>query len=181
MKKLTALTFLTLSFIRITGAAWSSKDLVEVMLVDKMDEPRGYCLDIAGGKGRDAPLDKGIQAHTCYNYTGKILEDQGFDPEEIKNGQFRIDYFNVCISADSISSGSGINLEQCNQSETQKFTLKPNGQLVIDANPDLCVTINHLEKKEGRGGSPVHVMRPLYLQKCSDEKEQYQTWTLNAQ
>lgn len=169
--------------IMLTGAliaqADTAENIVEVMLVDSMDEARGYCLDIAGGKGASAPLDKGLQAHTCYHYTGGILEDQGFDGELISKSQFRIPYFNVCMSVSSLNVGAAITLGQCDDLDTQKFELNPNGQLVAQADPKLCVTVSSSEKKEGRGGSPVHVMRPLSLQPCDDSRKPYQIWSLN--
>ena len=57
--------------------------LVEVMLVDKLDEPRGFCLDIVGSQRKATP-ERGLQAHTCYSYQGKIAVDQGFDGERLK-------------------------------------------------------------------------------------------------
>ncbi|MGB1012247.1 MAG: ricin-type beta-trefoil lectin domain protein [Thiolinea sp.] len=153
---------------------------VEVMLTDKLDEDRGYCLDIAGGKGKNAPLDRGLQAHTCYHYTGSILEDQGFDAAQIEDGQFRITYFDRCMSVPSSTAGAAITLGECDNGELQKFTLTPQGQLITQANPELCVTVDGTRKREGRGGSPVHVMRPLSLQPCADANKTYQTWSLNS-
>ncbi|MEL6965183.1 MAG: ricin-type beta-trefoil lectin domain protein, partial [Pseudomonadota bacterium] len=149
------------------------------LLVDELDEARGYCLDIAGGPGKNSPLDKGLQAHTCYHYTGGILEDQGFDETLIDEGQFRIPYFDVCMSIPSVEAGAPISLDQCSTAETQQFTLKPDGQLVATADPGLCVTVSASEKREGRGGTPVHVMRPLSLQPCDDAVKSYQTWSLH--
>ena len=57
--------------------------------------------------------------------------------------------------------------------------LKPNGYLITEKSPDLCVTVNSMEKKEGHGGALVHVMRPLSLELCDDSKSLYQTWLLN--
>lgn len=65
---------------------FNDNDVVEVMLLSQLDESRGYCLDIAGGQGTNAELDKGLQAHTCYHYTGSILEDQGFNAALIDDG-----------------------------------------------------------------------------------------------
>ena len=78
------------------------------MLVADIDEERGYCPDIAGGRGADAPLDKGLQAHTCYDYTGGFLEDQSFDLELIDQGKFKIPYFDVCMSVAAIETNSAI-------------------------------------------------------------------------
>jgi len=85
MKKLISSSLITLGL--IAGMAFAvqaaesatEQKLVEVRLVDTIDEDRGYCLDIAGGKGANAPLDRGMQAHTCYDYTRGLLEDQSFD------------------------------------------------------------------------------------------------------
>ena len=163
----------------ITSDNNSSNDVVEVMLSSQLDDSRGYCLDIAGGQGTDAPLDKGLQAHTCYHYTGSILEDQGFDAALIEEGQFKIPYYDVCMAASSTDLGSDILLEACNDSNTQSFDLQENGQLSLQGNPELCVTVSATEKKEGRGGSPVHVMRPLSLQSCNTAQQDYQSWTIN--
>lgn len=152
---------------------------VEIMLSSKLDEERGYCLDIAGGQGAKAPLDRGLQAHTCYHYTGDILEDQGFDAALISQGQFRISYFDVCMSVSSVEEGTAISLAQCDNSDTQKFIMQSSGQLVPHVAPNVCVTVNATEKREGRGGDPVHVMRPLSLQKCSEANESYQIWLIN--
>jgi len=163
-----------------TVKAADAEEIVEIMLTANIDEERDYCLDIAGGKGKNAPLDKGLQAHTCYNYTGGILEDQGFDSALVSEGQFRIPYFNVCMSVTNIVEGAPIALEQCDDSDSQKFLLKSDGQMVSQIDPKLCVTVSSTEKREGRGGSPVHVMRPLSLQPCDGAKQTFRTWSINS-
>ncbi len=81
-----ASVLITWSF-AISPAAYAT-ELVEIKLIEPIDEARGYCLNIAGGRGTNAPLDKGLQAHTCYDYTGGLLEDQSFDAALIETGQF---------------------------------------------------------------------------------------------
>jgi len=170
--------------VMLTGAisvqAEETENTVELMLVDSLDDERGYCLDIAGGQGKNAPIENGLQAHTCYHYTGSILEDQGFDKGLINNGQFYIPYFNVCMSAPSLTVGEAMTLSQCNDQNTQKFDINARGQLVSIVNPQLCVTVSKTEKKEGRGGSPVHVMRPVSLQMCESTNNAYQIWAINS-
>lgn len=157
----------------------AEQKLVEVRLVDTIDEDRGYCLDIAGGKGANAPLDKGMQAHTCYDYTGGLLEDQSFDEARLKEGQFKIVYFDICMTASAVETDASIELASCDDSlDTQQFSLEENGNLVMKSKPELCVTVNATEKREGRGAKPVHVMRPLSLQACSEDNAKYQTWSL---
>ncbi|WP_299411010.1 ricin-type beta-trefoil lectin domain protein [Acaryochloris sp. IP29b_bin.148] len=155
----------------------SAEKLVEVKLNDDIDESRGYCLDIAGGRGTKAPIEKGLQAHTCYDYTGGLLEDQSFDASLIEQGQFKIPYFDVCMTASSTEAGANLELATCDSTDTQKFSLESNGNLTLQAAPELCVTVSSTEKKEGRGATPVHVMRPLSLQPCSADNVEYQAWS----
>jgi len=155
-------------------------NVVEVMLIDNIDEARGYCLDVAGGQGARAPIERGLQAHTCYHYKDTILEDQGFDPVQIKDGQFRLAYFDVCVTVSSFSAGVPIALAPCDASVNQQFELTADGRIVPQSEPALCITVSDTQKKEGRGGTPVHVMRPVSLQPCSDSSQPYQTWMLNS-
>ena len=107
-----------------------------------------------------------------------MLEDQSFETALIEQGQFKIPYFDVCMSVPSIEAGSAIMLEACESVDTQLFSLEENGNLIVKAKPELCVTVSSTEKREGRGGEPVHVMRPLSLQACSDENKAYQAWSV---
>lgn len=149
---------------------------VEIRLTADLDDSRGYCLDVAGGQGTSAPIERGLQAHTCYDYTGSILEDQAFDSTLLSNAQLKIPYFDVCMTASTTQVDASLMLEPCEGIETQAFMLEESGRLVLKSEPDLCVTVSSTEKKEGRGGSPVHVMRPVSLQLCSVENKDYQTW-----
>jgi len=112
-------------------AVLSAEEMVELRLINDIDEDRGYCLDIAGGRGTDAPLDRGLQAHTCCDYTGSLLEDQSFDLELIDQGQFKIPYFDVCMSVAAIEINSAILLAPCENIDTQMFSLEPNGNLIV--------------------------------------------------
>jgi hypothetical protein len=180
MKKNSILGLVVMLPLFASSSYAASEDVVEVMLASKLDDDRGYCLDIAGGQGANAPLDRGLQAHTCYHYTGGILEDQGFTTQRVSQGEFHIAYFDVCMAASSLAQGADLALAKCDQSKEQQFTLQSNGQLVNQAMPSLCVTVSRTEKREGRGGSPVHVMRSIALESCDESKKEYQTWSLNT-
>ncbi|MBM7034870.1 ricin-type beta-trefoil lectin domain protein [Vibrio ulleungensis] len=155
----------------------AAESLVEVRLIADLDDERGYCLDIAGGQGEQAPVERGLQAHTCYDYTGEILVDQAFVEGDFAQGQFNIQYFDVCMSASTLDEGASLMLDACDSSDSQGFDFQQNGQIVLNANPSLCVTASATEKKEGRGGSPAHVMRPVTLEVCADDNADYQKWT----
>ena len=92
----------------LAGSAYAG-DVVEVLLVDRLDDQRGFCLDIRGYKQRAKP-DRGLQAHSCYSYQGQIGVDQGFDSDAIKAGRFHMPGFDVCMTAsgrDGRPAGSG--------------------------------------------------------------------------
>lgn len=178
MKKFLMKSAVLLVVISPISYSADNTNLAEVMLSSPLDDSRGYCLDIAGGKGTNAPVERGLQAHTCYNYTGEILEDQGFEAALISVGSFKISYFDVCMSASSMEAGASLNLEECKASDNQSFSLKDNGQISPNSNPSLCITVDSENKREGRGGSPVHVMRPVSLQLCDNSESDYQHWVI---
>ena len=77
MQKIILLIYL---FLLLSNPVWSktTNDSVEIYLLNQLDDSRGFCIDIRGHKLK-AKIDKGLQAHTCYSYQGKISPDQGFD------------------------------------------------------------------------------------------------------
>ncbi|MGH1479195.1 MAG: hypothetical protein ACRBM6_10840 [Geminicoccales bacterium] len=84
------------------------------------------------------------------------------------------------MSVPSVEAGAATSLLQCSAADAQKFSLESNGQLVAQIDPEFCVTVSSTEKREGRGGPPIHVMRPLSLQPCDDAVKTYQTWSLRS-
>lgn len=180
MKVVVRVAGLAVAVVLASPPAFANEAGVEIMLADALDESRGYCLDIAGGRGTDAPLDKGLQAHTCYNYTGELSADQSFDVAKFGQGQFYIPYYDVCMAVATVEVGAAVVLASCTGAEGQKFSLVESGQLTAQADAALCVTVSSTEKREGRGSSPVHVMRPLSLQACDEAEAAYQTWKINT-
>ena len=64
-------------------------ELIEIQLMHKLDDLRGFCIDIRGHKER-AKVKKGLQAHTCYSYQGQISVDQAFDAKLVSLGEFNL-------------------------------------------------------------------------------------------
>jgi hypothetical protein len=83
------------------------------------------------------------------------------------------------MTTSSLALNSTIVLASCEPSDTQKFILKTNGQIVPQTAPELCITVSSTEKREGRGSTPVNVMHPLSLQNCEEAKVAYQQWGIN--
>lgn len=153
--------------------------LVEIMLVDRLDEPRGYCLDVVGPQARATP-QKGIHAHTCYSYQGGIAVDQAFDLAQIAAGRFLLPHFNVCLGLGTVSAGSTLRLSGCDSAPTQRFEFTAAGRIVSLAAPSLCLTIADGAGTPGGGGRPVHVLRRLTVESCDEKSSARQTWRLRS-
>ena len=176
MKKLspTLLTFLILLSPN-TVLSRNMGDTVEVYLLNQLDEYRGYCIDIKGYKSK-ARLNKGLQAHTCYSYQGEIAVDQGFDESKLTKDQFFLPGFDVCMEAASVSVSGNIQLSNCRNGKLQEFKWNKNGRIHLISNLNLCLTVAQGQPRKGGGGSPVHLMRNLSLELCSDELNDFQIW-----
>jgi hypothetical protein len=106
--------FLIYLFLLLSNPVWSktTNDSVEIYLLNQLDDPRGFYIDKRGHKLK-AKIDKGLQAHTCYSYQGKISSDQGFNPLKLTKNQFFLPSFNVCMEASSLTSSTSLRLRKC--------------------------------------------------------------------
>jgi len=150
-------------------------DTVEIYLLDQLDDYRGYCIDIKGYKSK-AKINRGLQAHTCYSYQGKITVDQGFDALKLTKNKFFLPAFDVCMEAASAAVSANIRLSHCRDEKFQEFELDEKGRIHLISNLKLCLTVAQGQSKKGGGGSPVHLMRNLTLELCSDTLNHFQIW-----
>ena len=162
MKKL--LGIIVLGLLIITSS--QADDNVEIYLLNQLDDPRGFCIDIRGHKLK-AKIDKGLQAHTCYSYQGKISPDQGFDSLKLTKNQFFLPSFNVCMEASSLKASKNLKLEKCDRNKFQNFEWSNKNEIRLISNRKLCLTVDQLQSKKGGGGTPVHLMRNLSLELCN--------------
>ena len=172
MKKL--LGIVVLGLLLITSS--QSDDNVEIYLLNQLDDPRGFCIDIRGHKLK-AKIDKGLQAHTCYSYQGKISPDQGFDSLKLTKNQFFLPSFNVCMEASSLTSSTSLRLRKCDYGKLQNFEWSNMNKIRLISDKKLCLTVGQEQSKKGGGGSPVHLMRNLSLEPCSKSLNSYQVWS----
>ena len=172
MRSLITAILLTL----LSQAAWGD-NLAEVQLVSKLDDQRGYCIDIRGHKER-AKVQRGLQAHTCYSYQGQISVDQAFDSSLVATGKFYLPAFDVCMTAENKTLGSSLILTRCTDQNLQKFALNSDKEIKLVANNELCLTVSDGDSREGGGGAPVHLMRHLTLEDCATTKNEYKNWLI---
>ena len=173
MKKLLGIVVLGLLLITPSKA----DDNVEIYLLNQLDDSRGFCIDIRGHKLK-AKIDKGLQAHTCYSYQGKISPDQGFDSLKLTKNQFFLPSFNVCMEASSLKASSNLKLGKCDRNKLQNFEWSNKNEIRLISNKKLCLTVDQGQSKKGGGGTPVHLMRNLSLELCSKSLNSYQAWSV---
>jgi len=158
--------------------AWAAAPAtVEIQLRTVLDEPRGYCIDMAGYKER-ARTDRPLQAHTCYSYQGTIAVDQGVDPQGVGSGRIGFPYFGVCMRAERRRAGASLGLAECADTPEQRFRFTDAGEIRPHAAPELCVTIAPGPGAAGGGGRPVHLLRALTLEACAESTAARQQWRL---
>ncbi|HJO82752.1 MAG: RICIN domain-containing protein [SAR202 cluster bacterium] len=143
-----------------------------VRLVDPLDEPEGYCLDIPGA-GSGVQIDANFQAHTC-----KIddLADETFT-WDAGSGQMRMDEYDMCVEASSSDPGSVVYLARCSENPLQRFAHGADGAIRLTEGDgrELCLAI-----ALGEGiptGGPSHLRRDVSFERCDDLESDQSTWT----
>ena len=173
-------TLLTILFISLLSSpSWSESEvhLVELKLLNNLDDKRGFCIDIKGHKLK-AKISRGIQAHSCYSYQGKIAVDQGLDANRLRQKQLFFPYFDVCVHPASSNNSLNLNLIKCRN--TQEFVFIEDNTIRLKHNKDLCLTVAKGNSRHGGGGSPLHLIRNLSMQTCDEQKSIYKTWGIRG-
>jgi hypothetical protein len=153
--------------------------IVEIYSLNQMDDDRGFCIDIRGHKSK-AKVNRGLQAHTCYSYQGEVAVDQGFDTGKLMENQFHLPAFNVCMEAASVTASASLQLTKCRNGQLQRFEWDKEGRIHLMDDENLCLTVAQGESRKGGGGSPVHLIRNLSMETCSDTLKPFQRWGMRA-
>jgi hypothetical protein len=80
------------------------------------------------------------------------------------------------MEAASVSASENIQLSNCRNVKLQKFKWNKTGRIHLISNLKLCLTVAQGQSRKGGGGSPVHLMRNLSLEICSDTLKIFQIW-----
>lgn len=103
-----------------------------------MDEPRGYCLDVAGF-GVNARPEEPLRAHTCKYGEDNI--DQIFKWVDQASGHVMMPAYDRCLSVESMQTGEPLFVSECAQTTLQAWDFIPNGNISLRARPELCLTV----------------------------------------
>ena len=144
---------LFVSFLALALPVCAAEGLVA--LVDSLDEPEGYCLDVPGW-GNRLNLKAPLMAHTCK----PGAEDELFTPGHPAPGQLYMKAYNLCVTAASDTPGSEVFLKDCASSTLQRFSLEPSPHIKHRAKT-VCITVAAGDGTPRR--DPNHLSRSLSL------------------
>lgn len=159
------------------GRAQATADPVQleglVRLVDPLDEPEYYCLDVPGVPGGDLDIESDLWAHTCK--PGRAI-DQVFR-DDYRASQLYLPGYDRCLVARAATPGTALGAGDCADIALQGFELDPDGKLrVLSSGPDpLCVAV-----APGDGLAvniaESHLARSLTIESCTSIDPQLATW-----
>ena len=139
-----------------------------VQLVDPLDEPEFYCVDVPGF-GANLNLQAALMAHTCK----PGADDEIFVVGQPAPGNLSMPAYNRCMEAEGAEPQAQLHLQECSDSAMQQFAFDADGALILSGT-DLCVAVSP-EDGEPTGG-PSHVRRDLLLQDCAEATPALSRW-----
>ena len=144
-----------------------------VRLVDALDEPEYYCLDLAGW-GDHLQLDDPLQTHTCKN---RGAGDQKF---YFADGRLKVAGFDRCIqvagSGGETLSGSAVLARACSDNALQELSMDDDGRILI-GDSGYCLGAGS-ESTEAAG--PSHMWRTLVAVHCKTTPANMVTWQVGV-
>ncbi len=145
---------------------------VMIRLVDPLDEPEFYCVDIPGFR-QNVQLQAPLMAHTLKRF-GSADEMWAIDyPSE---GQIYASEYGLCIEAASAEPGAALLLKEPSDSPLQRFSFTENGYIALAGNPNLGFSVGKDAGTET--GGPSHLRRDLSLNSLSETDPSLTKWKL---
>ena len=137
-----------------------------IKLVDPLDEPEFYCVDVVGHR-TGVRLDRALQAHTCK----PGFEDELFVFHTPDAGQLYMRAYDLCLEArDNL-----VYLEPCSGSAMQRFDFGDDGTL-RPAGTDVCLAVEAGSGQQAGGVS--HVRRDLLFTPCDTVGAGVSRWVM---
>ena len=139
-----------------------------VQLVDALDEPEYYCVDVPGF-GRSLQLEAALMAHTCK----PGADDEMFAINRPGPGNLYMPAYDLCMESDGTASPAQLYLRECSDSAMQRFDFDSDGRLVLSGT-GLCMAVSP-DDGEPTGG-PSHLRRDLYMLECDEAESALRLW-----
>ncbi len=144
-------------------------DATLVQLVDALDEPEFYCVDVPGF-GASLNLQSDLTAHTCK----PGADDEMFALNQPGPGNLYMPAYDLCLEADGTDARVQLRLRECSDSAMQRFDIDLDGALVLSGTA-LCMAVSP-EDGEPTGG-PSHLRRDLLMLDCAETEPALSQWT----
>lgn len=136
------------------------QEVVEIKLIDPLDETRGWCVDLFAHLTNAMPLG-GFQGHDCFLYFGSGPQvDQGFVEALIPQNEFRLPYWDICMTLQEPKHHSYVAAEPCNGEAAQEIVMHEDGRIRPDIAPELCLTLGAITIPGGGRLAPVGARPP---------------------
>ena len=143
-----------------------------IELVDRLDEPEGYCVDVPGW-GNRLNLNAALMAHTCKPGAA----DELFVIDRPAAGQLYMPAYDRCVAAESDQAGAEVFLKPCDATPLQRFSFDGEGKIRLVKGKN-CLAV---DSRAGQPtGGPSHLRRDLRLESCDSVKASHSSWKLPA-
>ncbi len=162
----------TTSIFAICASIANAANPVMIRLVDPLDEPEFYCIDVPGFR-QNVQLDAPLMAHTLKRFGSA---DEMFAIDHPSSGQISAIEYGLCIQAESAQAGAKLLLKPPSDSPLQRFTFTDSGAIVLEQNPDLCIAI--APGSGQKAGGPSHLRRDLGIVSLKSSDLKLHTWKL---
>ena len=156
----------------ITPAIYGEPSPVMIRLVDPLDEPEFYCVDIPGFR-QNVQLKAPLMAHTLKRFGSA---DEMWTMDYPNKGQIHASEYGLCIEAESAESGAALMLREPSDSPLQRFVFTEEGSIVLESHLNLGFAV-----APGRGnkaGGPSHLRRDMSLMDIEEIDPSLKTWKL---
>ena len=127
-----------------------------VMLEDPLDEPKFYCVDVAGF-GANLNVNSPLQAHTCK----PGADDEMFAFNTPSQGKLYLAGHDRCLEAD----GGSVYVRSCSESPLQRFAYDEDMTIRVEGE-SVCLTVAGEDGQPAGGQS--HLRRDLLLDSCAE-------------
>jgi len=155
-------------FALLLSAHAAAETPAQIRLVDPLDEPEFYCLDLSGW-GDHLRLEDPLQGHTC---KAPGADDQMFS---VKDDKILVSGTGRCFEISGSSKplpGAAVLARTCSDSPTQLFTVEQDGRITAGES-GLCLAVG---EQSADASGPSHVWRVLSVEPCDSTAAELMTW-----
>ena len=166
------LILLTLIIPTMGSAQESSINGNIIRLVDALDEPEFYCIDLAGWR-EGIKLNDPLQTHTCKS---RNADDQMF---YFESNRIKVSHYEGCLEAPGSGgvtlSGSSVLIRPClDNSNLQDMVLQKSGKIEL-LNSGFCLIAGEDSVPDS---GPSHMWRTLTFSECNTSSPSLSTWQI---